>query len=383
MANKRIYNLTTVTDTQGKGMIADASGDSEAVFTPTTYHNVSTLPLAPLSSVMYHLTATDGLAPKGVYTYTNGWSCIDQLEEITLSWSGDVDITLYTGVAYIIDVVGDITTLILNMTADGDCRFLITNEEGYNIVDPSDNIIYSTGDGGLDSLSGSSVRMVIQRDTVGVDIEYEISTNFRIAPPVLDYILIAYGDAYLDLGFIIPDEDAAVYLNAKYDTFGTTEMIMMGMETTGSYSYLGNQSFGSAYSVWCTDSSDGYLGKPDDFWHTWGKNPGGVEYDYLVESQAGTFTDCLALNVFIFANNNDGVAESLTVGRLREFAVYNPYVGGEYMELIPVPQGSTAYSSIPAPSNCVWDTVSERYIEASGVGSFGIEVYVEDEIGEG
>jgi hypothetical protein len=372
MANKRIYNLNAATDTQGKGMIADVSGDPEAKFTPVTYHTVSSLPLTPLTSVMYQLSTTDGLAPKGIYTYTNGWGCIEQLEEITLSWSGIVDIDLYTGVDYIVNVDGNVTSLILNMTSDGDCRLLLNNLDRFDIVDPSDNIIFETGDTGLDALSGSSVRMIIQRDTVGLDIEYEISTQSRVAPTITEYMLIAYGDAYLDLGFTIPDADAGVYLEGAFDTYGTSEMMLMGIQTTGSYTYLGNQSFGSAYSIWCTDSDDGFLGTSNDQWHIWERNQDGLVYDNLIESAAGTFTDCLSLNVFLFANNNDGTPESLAEGRIHTFVIYDTLSASLYMQLIPVPQGSTTFSIIPAPSNCMWDTVSKRYIEASGVGTFGI-----------
>ena len=42
-------------------------------------------------------------------------------------------------------------------------------------------------------------------------------------------------------------------------------------------------------------------------------------------------------------------------------------------DLVPVPQGSTQYSTIPAPSNCMWDNVTQQYFENRGTGEFGIE----------
>jgi len=40
---------------------------------------------------------------------------------------------------------------------------------------------------------------------------------------------------------------------------------------------------------------------------------------------------------------------------------------------VPVPIGDTQYSATPAPSNCLWDKVSQRYFENNGTGELGIE----------
>ena len=347
MASKRIYNLTPAVDTQGKGMITDKSGDSEAGFTPTTYHTVTTLPATPISSVLYNLTETDGFAPKGVYIYTNGWGCIEQVEQLTLSWSGDVDIILYTGVSYIVNITDDVTSLLVNMTSDGECRFVLNNPDNYVVTKPIHQSIYKTGEDGLDSIGHPSVRMIVQRDSIMLSVMYEYSTFTRILIESPHYVLIANGAGYLDTGITLP-ENAAVYLKGAFDVFGGAvgEMVLMGMKTTGSYTYLGNQEFGTAYSIWCTDSQDGYLGVGDRFYHEWEKHQGGLEYDGFIESQAGTFTDCLSLNIFLFANNNDGTAENFAEGRIAEFLVYNPLdITEEYMHLIPVPYGSVQFSS--------------------------------------
>ena len=42
-------------------------------------------------------------------------------------------------------------------------------------------------------------------------------------------------------------------------------------------------------------------------------------------------------------------------------------------DFVPVPQGSTQYSSTPAPSNCLWDKVTQAYFTNAGTGTFGIE----------
>jgi hypothetical protein len=41
-------------------------------------------------------------------------------------------------------------------------------------------------------------------------------------------------------------------------------------------------------------------------------------------------------------------------------------------DFVPVPQDNTKYSSSPAPSNCMWDKVTQQYFENAGTGNFGI-----------
>ena len=47
--------------------------------------------------------------------------------------------------------------------------------------------------------------------------------------------------------------------------------------------------------------------------------------------------------------------------------------GALIRDFISVPQGNTQYSKVPAPSNCMWDKVTQTYFENAGTGSFGIE----------
>ena len=42
-------------------------------------------------------------------------------------------------------------------------------------------------------------------------------------------------------------------------------------------------------------------------------------------------------------------------------------------DMIPVPQGSTQYSTTPAPSNCMWCRVTNKYYTNQGTGQFDIE----------
>jgi len=75
-------------------------------------------------------------------------------------------------------------------------------------------------------------------------------------------------------------------------------------------------------------------------------------------------------NLLIFANNDGGdISRSLSC-TFYEFRVFEN--GILVRDFIPVPAGSTTFSTTPAPSNCMWDTVTEQYFENQGTGSFGI-----------
>jgi len=57
--------------------------------------------------------------------------------------------------------------------------------------------------------------------------------------------------------------------------------------------------------------------------------------------------------------------------KLLSFKVY----AGDILayNFVPVPEGDTQYSDIPAPSNCLYETIRHRYYENDGSGEFGIE----------
>lgn len=182
--NKRIYDLDPNVDTQGKGLMVDAVGDDEATYSPVRYHVVDTLPLTPTVSWIYYLTATDGLAPTGVYTYDTEWVCISQFETLPLSdWSGVVSVEFISGVSYSVSVVGEVTSLTLTMNNDGVCRLKIDNPTEFIIAEPTN--VFSMGEFGLDAISKPSVRLSLQRDTLLSTTEYECITSERISNTVL------------------------------------------------------------------------------------------------------------------------------------------------------------------------------------------------------
>ena len=75
--------------------------------------------------------------------------------------------------------------------------------------------------------------------------------------------------------------------------------------------------------------------------------------------------------IHIFANNRLTGAQQFSAMKLYSFKLYDN--NNLVRDLIPVPQGNTSYSATPAPSNCLWCKVTNRYYVNQGAGSFGIE----------
>jgi len=75
----------------------------------------------------------------------------------------------------------------------------------------------------------------------------------------------------------------------------------------------------------------------------------------------------------------------ILIGKSHDTRCWNGHIYGAKLliggvlkhDFIPVPTGNTDYSSVPAPSNCMWDTVTQKYFETAGGGAFGIVEDVE------
>jgi hypothetical protein len=82
----------------------------------------------------------------------------------------------------------------------------------------------------------------------------------------------------------------------------------------------------------------------------------------------GTYTGTFSqTGVISIPNTNSSLRASYTFYNIR---LYRDDV--LHCDLVPVPQGSTKYSSSPAPSNGMWDKVTQQYFENAGTGNFGI-----------
>ena len=83
-----------------------------------------------------------------------------------------------------------------------------------------------------------------------------------------------------------------------------------------------------------------------------------------------TFTGTAYRTADFFVGGTGGVSNRMT-GTIYGFSIRAD--GVLVRNFIPVPAGSTQYSSTPAPANCMWCSVTERYYtQAAGGETFGI-----------
>lgn len=85
-----------------------------------------------------------------------------------------------------------------------------------------------------------------------------------------------------------------------------------------------------------------------------------------VEYTSPTDTIGSSRPIFVGSINNGGTADTRAFrGDFSEFIIYDA-ANNEVFHGMPVEQGSTEFSTTPAPSNCYWDTVSETYKQKAG-----------------
>ena len=84
------------------------------------------------------------------------------------------------------------------------------------------------------------------------------------------------------------------------------------------------------------------------------------EFDTNVSTYLGTMNDAGSTN-FLYHFS----------GLIRGYKMYDSN-NNILCDYIPVPLGSTKFSTTPAPSNCMFDAVTQQYFENKGTGVFGI-----------
>lgn len=85
-----------------------------------------------------------------------------------------------------------------------------------------------------------------------------------------------------------------------------------------------------------------------------------------IEYTSSTDTVGSSRPIYIGSLNDAGTADSRAFrGDFSEFVIYDAS-DNEVFHGMPVEQGSTEFSTTPAPSNCYWDTVSASYKEKAG-----------------
>ena len=76
-------------------------------------------------------------------------------------------------------------------------------------------------------------------------------------------------------------------------------------------------------------------------------------------------------NITLFAVNTGGVISMHCSFKMKACKIYSNDT--LVRDFVPVPAGSTRFSGFSAPSNCLWDKVTQAYFQNAGTGSFGIE----------
>ena len=75
----------------------------------------------------------------------------------------------------------------------------------------------------------------------------------------------------------------------------------------------------------------------------------------------------------LFAYRNSADIGGVNSPKKIEFCQVWSSAGELVRDLVPVPQGSTQFSTTPASSNCMWDKVTQQYFENAGAGEFDIQ----------
>jgi len=91
----------------------------------------------------------------------------------------------------------------------------------------------------------------------------------------------------------------------------------------------------------------------------------------ITRTQA-TFSSATTIQLFALKNGNAIHTPFMSKAVIEYWQAYDTS-NNLIRDLIPVPKDDTQYSTTPAPSNCMWDTITKTYFENKGTGSFDIE----------
>ena len=193
--------------------------------------------------------------------------------------------------------------------------------------------------------------------------------------------LVSTGTQYINTGVpttlntkIIID---AKWVNGRYffGSYNTTNNT--GGNASAGFAVSGNS---ERLTVWDNFASE--PSQPFDFPRnvrtTIIKDMNGVIKDGIqVVSYSGVTSGLQGYTMALFGANYRGTSGSVTVSTTPAVAtIYATqlYESGVLLrDFVPIPQGSTVYSSTPAPSNCMWDKVTGQYFINAGSGEFEIE----------
>jgi|GEM_PF-6076919 len=173
------------------------------------------------------------------------------------------------------------------------------------------------------------------------------------------------------------------------DAFLFGARAQLGTAAANAFSFVGEESTGNFRSDYGKNGSD-FIRTPDNF--PYGTDEKNAFVTIIKENNSPTIISNGSTNTSIPAVSGGTIAAN-TIGK---FAIFDAYLTGTnkvdtryapakmtYFDiyqggvlahhLVAVPKGSMIYSTTPAPSNCMYDTITEIYYGNQGSDDFGIE----------
>lgn len=189
------------------------------------------------------------------------------------------------------------------------------------------------------------------------------------------YALVSSGTQWIDEGIVYSTE---IDIETTFSAIGGSNKRVFGAGSASEVGlWLGSDS--NMYFKWNTGNVGTVMGSYDlDTYYTF-KKVGGDLYlnDTLAGSVTGQADPVSEVSTALFARKTDDTptVDNLASIRLSSRKVWEDATRTTLLrDMVAVPSGNTTYSSTPAPSNCLWDKVSEQYFENQESGSFDIEV---------
>ena len=186
-----------------------------------------------------------------------------------------------------------------------------------------------------------------------------------------------YNGAYIDTGYI-PIGNSTISCGFKFDTIGDWNNSGSCSATLDNYANICILDGSSNFAFYWGDSGVVSIGNSDTNWHIMERRLDRKLYlDNEMKLDASIYTDYSDIvSLYLFAANisTGGNARDFGALRISEFKGTASDGVTPQIDLKAVPQGSLLYgASTIAPSNCMYDIISDTYFENQGTGVFGIE----------
>jgi len=179
------------------------------------------------------------------------------------------------------------------------------------------------------------------------------------------YALVSDGNQYIDTGELLGNNTDYTITCAVVDT---GDNMRMGFETTTLANFVAYFGLLGYQKRW---GNTALVGVTDTYFHTIEKSGTDYLFDAQSPQSVGTIGTTSETGL-LFAYDTDGGGIKANRGKVSSFRLLQSSV--LTLNMWAVPAGMTAQgASSAAPSNCMWDAVSETYFENQGTGTFTVE----------